>query len=80
VFEVFDGDPPEVKEAKCTTLKLFEEAVDSYDRQEFREAHELFLSCRAKNPHDQTTKIYLERCQQMINAGQQADWNRITKI
>jgi len=80
VFEVFDGDPPEVKEAKCTTLKLFEEAVDLYYRQEFREAHRLFLSCCNKNPHDQTAKIYLEHCQQMISAGQQADWNGITKI
>jgi class 3 adenylate cyclase len=80
VFEVFDGDAPEVKEAKCTTLKLFEEAVDLYYRQEFREAHKLFLSCCNKNPHDQTAKIYLEHCQQMISAGQQAEWNGITKL
>jgi hypothetical protein len=80
VFEVFDGDLPEVKEAKCTTLKLLEEAIDLYHRQEFREAQKLFLSCCNKNPHDQTAKIYLERCQQKISAGQQADSNGITKL
>ena len=72
--------PAEVKEAKSTTLKLFEEAVALYYRQEFREAHRLFLSCCNKNPHDQTAKIYLEHCQQMISAGQQADWSGITKL
>lgn len=80
VFEVFDGDPPEVKEAKCATLKLFEEAVALYYRQEFREAQKLFSSCCIKNPHDQTAKIYLERCQQMISAGQQGGSNGITKL
>lgn len=71
VFEIFDGDPPEVKESKHTTLTLFEEAVDLYDRQGFEEAHKLFSSCCIKSPHDQIAKIYLERCQQMISAGQQ---------
>jgi class 3 adenylate cyclase len=71
VFEVFDADPPAVKEAKCNTLEIFEEAVVTYHRQEFREAQELFLSCSIKNPHDQTAKIYVQRCQQMLSADQQ---------
>jgi class 3 adenylate cyclase len=71
VYEVFDGDDPRVKEAKSTTLKLFEEAVASYHRQEFREAQKLFVSCSTKNPYDQTAKSYLERCQKMISADDQ---------
>ena len=80
LFEVFDGDDPAVKEAKRSTLKLFEEAISLYYRQEFREAQELFLACRAKNPHDQPTTIYLDRCQQMVKSGRREDWDGITTL
>ena len=80
LFEIFDGDAPAVKEGKYSTLKLFEEAVALYYRQEFREAQKLFSSCCSKSPHDQAAKIYLERCQQMISTGQREDWDGITKL
>jgi len=80
LFEIFDGDAPAVKEGKYSTLKIFEEAFALYFRQEFREAQKLFSSCCIKNPHDQVTKLYLDRCGQMISAGQQTDWDGITKL
>ncbi|MBW4492153.1 MAG: CHASE2 domain-containing protein [Oscillatoria princeps RMCB-10] len=63
VYEVFDADPPEVKEGKSVTRTDFEEALLLYNIKAFRDAAQLFQHCLQVNPGDRVAQIYLERCQ-----------------
>ncbi|MCU0517572.1 MAG: CHASE2 domain-containing protein [Oscillatoria sp. Prado101] len=63
VYEVFDADPPAVKEGKSATRTNFEQALLLYHIKAFSEAAQLFQHCLQINPDDLVAKIYLERCQ-----------------
>jgi PAS domain S-box-containing protein len=65
IYEVFDVDLPEIKEAKYRYLPLFTEALSLYQMQYFPEAEKLFSHCLQINPHDSVILIYLKRCQQL---------------
>jgi sensor domain CHASE-containing protein len=62
VFEVFDGDEPQIKEAKLATKAIFEEGLFFYHQQFFREAEQRFADVLRVNPADKVAQIYLERC------------------
>lgn len=62
VFEVFDGDEPQIKEAKLATKAIFEEGLFFYHQQFFREAEQRFADVLRLNPADKVAQIYLERC------------------
>jgi two-component system sensor histidine kinase ChiS len=63
VFEVFDGDEPELREQKLMTSSLFEEALMLYYRKAYQEAEKLFQDCLRQCPKDRAIRVYLERCQ-----------------
>ncbi|WP_228060731.1 MULTISPECIES: CHASE2 domain-containing protein [unclassified Coleofasciculus] len=62
VFEVFDADPPELKQGKLMTKSLFEEALLLYHLGHFKEAAQRFEECLQVVPSDRVTQIYRERC------------------
>ena len=64
VYEVFDGDLPEIQAAKLATLQAFTEAWSFYNLKAFTEAEQRFTDVLRVNPQDQVAKIYLKRCQQ----------------
>ncbi len=63
VFEVFDGDEPELREQKLMISSLFEEALMLYYRKAYQEAEKLFQDCLRQCPKDRAIRVYLERCQ-----------------
>lgn len=67
VFEVFDGDPPELRQAKLETIKIFEEALLLYYRNSIDQAAEMFADCLRQNPADPVARIYLARCQERFS-------------
>lgn len=66
VYEVFDADLPEVREAKSIAKTAFESAWRLYDRSRFSEAAQLFEDCVLRNPGDRVAAIYLDRCRQRL--------------
>ncbi|WP_071518328.1 adenylate/guanylate cyclase domain-containing protein [Geitlerinema sp. PCC 9228] len=66
VFEVFDGDDPNVKAGKLATVGIFEQGLFSYYRHAWQEAADLFQACVRLNPEDRVAQIYLERCRQEL--------------
>jgi len=64
VFEVLDGEPEDVREAKLATKTIFEEALLLYYRHSFKKSAEYFQECLRQNPWDQAAEIYLERSHQ----------------
>ncbi len=67
VYEVFDADPLEIRDAKLATKKLFEEGVLSYFLDNFSSAAEIFNDCLLINPTDKVVKIYGDRCEQELS-------------
>jgi len=66
VNEVFDADPPEVREGKLATLTIFMEAWLLYNQNKFAEASQVFQECLRQNPGDQVVQVYLARCQRSL--------------
>ncbi|MEG4249035.1 hypothetical protein QUB37_21460 [Microcoleus sp. AT3-A2] len=64
--EVFDADPPKIKEGKLATLELFAEALAIYSEGKLAEAARLFSECWQQNMGDAVAKIYWERCQSTL--------------
>ncbi|MFB2877836.1 CHASE2 domain-containing protein [Floridanema aerugineum] len=62
VYEVFDADPLEIKQAKLLTKTGFEQAVLLYNLGRFEQAAAIFAKCLSVNPHDKVAHIYLQRC------------------
>lgn len=65
VYEVFDADPPKIRDKKLATKTAFEEALLLYHLHSFPEAAQLFEDCLRLNPEDTVAQIYLERCQRL---------------
>ncbi|MCH2051305.1 MAG: GAF domain-containing protein, partial [Trichodesmium sp. ALOHA_ZT_67] len=61
VYEVFDADPPAVKEGKLNTLKQFQLARSLYASGHSLEPGKMFAQCLKLNPRDQVAQIYLQR-------------------
>lgn len=61
VFEIFDADPPESRDAKLKTKTQFESALTLYYLQEYKQAAQLLQICLAENPSDAVAQIYWKR-------------------
>lgn len=64
VFEVFDGDPVELRDGKLATKKMFEEAWSLYSSKDLSGAARLLRDCLRISPADKVAQGFLERCQQ----------------
>ncbi len=65
VYEVFDADPPKIRDSKLATKTAFEEALLLYNLHSFQQAAQLFEECLHLNPEDTVAHSYLERCQRL---------------
>ena len=65
VYEVFDADPPSLREGKLITKSLFEEALQLYNQGLYRQAARFFQKCLRINPGDKVSEIYLQRTQSL---------------
>ncbi|MBL8479871.1 MAG: hypothetical protein JNK59_11250 [Sterolibacteriaceae bacterium] len=62
VYEVFDGDPPMLADAKRQTWKRFEEALAYYHIDDEVSAGKRLVDYVAAVPNDTAAHVYLERC------------------
>ncbi|NEN89360.1 MAG: response regulator [Okeania sp. SIO3H1] len=62
VFEVFEAEPYEQKQAKLETKPIFEEAAIQYYQGAIESAKSLFHQCLQKNPDDYVVQTYLQHC------------------
>jgi hemerythrin len=63
VYEVFNGDPAPLMEAKIKTLKTFEQALAYYHLDDILTARERLIACLESVPEDDAARVYLERCE-----------------
>ncbi|NEQ32098.1 MAG: response regulator [Leptolyngbya sp. SIO4C5] len=69
VYEVFDADPPLVRDRKLANKTEFETALILYYQQNYREAARKFAACLQGNPADSVAQIYVEQCHRQVVRG-----------
>lgn len=69
LYEVFDADAADLRDAKASTQKTLEEAIACYHLREVDRAHPLFLRCRERAPGDSVVDLYLKRCEKYFATG-----------
>ncbi len=70
IYEVFDNDPPELRNSKLACQPLFDEAIAFYHLKDIPRAIELLKKCVEMAPNDYPALIYLERCHEYQTTGQ----------
>lgn len=66
VFEVFDGDEPDIIANKLATKSCLEEGLFFYHQKNYSEAAERFERVSNINPRDRVAQIYRARCQSQV--------------
>jgi class 3 adenylate cyclase len=61
VFEVFDGDAPELLLAKVRTLETFTSGVSAFSAGDFRRARDTFARVLEESPNDRTAAYFFEQ-------------------
>lgn len=80
VFEIFDGDSPELAALKQKTLLSFEKGLLHYHSQEFEEAHAFFQDALAQNPADRAAELYCKRAAHFAEYGVPPGWEGIEAL
>jgi len=65
VYEVFDAEPPNIREMKLGTKTEFEEALLLYNLHSYREAAQRFEDVLRLNSEDRVAQIYPQHCHDM---------------
>jgi hemerythrin len=69
VYELFDGDPEPLREAKRHNLRRFEEALAHYHLDDIPAAREILAACLDDTPDDLAAAVYMERCEMAATNG-----------
>lgn len=77
IYEVFDNDAEETRQAKLKSLDRFERAVAYYHLKLIDLALPLFQQCIEICPLDQPAQIYLERCYTYLATKQHAGTGKL---
>jgi predicted ATPase/class 3 adenylate cyclase/GAF domain-containing protein/tRNA A-37 threonylcarbamoyl transferase component Bud32 len=62
LYEVFDGDPPQVLQLKSATAAAFDRGITAFHSRDIASALTLFQEIVALNPADHCARFYVERC------------------
>ncbi|MFK5970728.1 MAG: adenylate/guanylate cyclase domain-containing protein [Candidatus Marithrix sp.] len=74
VYEVFDGDLPEIVELKQKTLADFKQAIALYRCKEFSQALDCFDKVLEIHTDDKATQNYVTRCKRYQESGVPDNW------
>lgn len=66
IYDVFDGDPIEVRNQKRKTKIVFEKGVAFYAKGDYKKARQYFIEVFKTNRYDMAAKEYLNRCERNI--------------
>lgn len=69
IFEVFDADPPALRDAKRRTKGIFEEALAQYHFKDVPAAGKLLSECLRQAPGDTAGQVYRARCEGFMKTG-----------
>ena len=80
LYEAFDNDPPEVRNAKSEIAPLMNSALKMYKAGEFEQALEIFKVCASKCPEDSIPPIYIKRCSTFLRIPPGPGWTGVSPV
>jgi class 3 adenylate cyclase len=67
VFEIFETDPPHLRDLKEQTKSLFEQAVILYHSKNFYSAYQAFKEIQKINYQDKAVSFYIRSCEKIFS-------------
>ncbi len=80
VYEVFDGEAPQLIELKMKTLKNLEEGLAHYRNKEFAQANKCFKEMLQIYQEDKAAQLYLKRSEHFQKNGVPEDWEWVETL
>lgn len=74
IYEILDGELPEIRDLKLQTLADFENGLESYRCSDCLKAKEYFEKVLVVNTEDKAAALYLERVEELQCNGIPEDW------
>lgn len=74
IYEIFNGDAPEIISLKNQTREDFEQGLTCYFSKDFAEAIVLFKHVLDANPEDKTARFYLKRAAELVVSDVPEEW------
>jgi len=71
IYDVFEADPIQVRQLKQVSRIHFEEGVEHFEEGRIDEARKAFIRVLRTNRYDAAAHMYLMKCENMLEAGQQ---------
>jgi len=75
IYEILDGEPSHIRNAKIATTHKFNNGLQQYRSHQFEEALKTFKEIQLESPNDMAVKLYIERCIRFIDKGAPQDWD-----
>jgi class 3 adenylate cyclase len=80
LYEIFDADPPPLKQKKIASLADYYQGVLYYRAMEWEKAVEAFSRCLKIYPRDPVAELYVERCILYQRQPPPPEWNGVTVL
>ncbi len=80
VFEIFDGNPPDIFDLKLQTRTDFEKGLLHYYSHELDEAQTFFTQVLDTHPNDKAAQLYQQRVEYLLQHGIPDDWDGIESL
>lgn len=77
IFEILDGEIPEIKKIKLSTNNDYKKALQEYRNGNIRESLDLFKDIKSLSKMDKVIDIYIERCENLLKNGLPEDWDGV---
>ena len=80
VYELFNQDQENVKQAKLETASLYDKALNAYFKKDFSTAIGLFSEVLKINKQDMVTGMYLQKAAKYLANGVPENWNGVEQM
>lgn len=80
LYDVYQGDPEEIRLQKEATKEMFEQAVMMYQNGRFHDARAAFLQVIKQNRWDQAARLYFYMCDEYAQQGVEEKWSGELRI
>jgi len=80
IFEILNGEIPEIKKLKMNTNSRFKLALQEYRNKNIQKSLDLLTEISLESPHDKVVSLYIDRCKSFLKNGIPEDWDGVENL
>jgi class 3 adenylate cyclase len=80
IFEILNGEKPEIKKLKINTNRKFKLALQEYRNKNIQQSLDLLTEISIESPEDKVITIYIDRCKSFLKNGIPEDWDGVENL